>query len=290
MKINKISPQENKYLQILENIAVMPKMLYYYGSWPKERVKTVAIVGARRSTKYWEEIAYKLSKELGKRGIIVISGLAYGIDSIAARGALDGGGKTIAILGTEIGNIYPKQHIKLAEKIVEHGGVVASEYKGGDKLDPKWSFLERNRIISGLADAVVVVEAAEKSGSLNTASHAIAQGKDLFAVPADLTRVMSAGCNRLIQKGANVYLGVEEFLDYLVPKKKSKKAREEQISLFGDTEEEKQILKLIAEGVRDGDEIMEKLDMPVQIYNQTVTMLEIKGAITSLGANHWTLS
>ena len=101
---------------------------------------------------------------------------------------------------------------------------------------------------------------------------------------------MSAGCNRLIQKGANVYLGVEEFLDYLVPKKKSKKAREEQISLFGDTEEEKQILKLIAEGVRDGDEIMEKLDMPVQIYNQTVTMLEIKGAITSLGANHWTLS
>ncbi|MBQ7802805.1 DNA-processing protein DprA [Candidatus Saccharibacteria bacterium] len=290
MKINKISPQENKYLQILENIAVMPKMLYYYGSWPKERVKTVAIVGARRSTKYGEEIAYKLAKELGKRGIIVISGLAYGIDSIAARGALDGGGKTIAILGTEIGNIYPKQHIKLAEKIVEHGGVVASEYKGGDKLDPKWSFLERNRIISGLADAVVVVEAAEKSGSLNTASHAIAQGKDLFAVPADLTRVMSAGCNRLIQKGANVYLGVEEFLDYLVPKKKSKKAREEQISLFGDTEEEKQILKLIAEGVRDGDEIMEKLDMPVQIYNQTVTMLEIKGAITSLGANHWTLS
>ena len=290
MKINKISPQENKYLQILENIAVMPKMLYYYGSWPKERVKTVAIVGARRSTKYGEEIAYKLAKELGKRGIIVISGLAYGIDSIAARGALDGGGKTIAILGTEIGNIYPKQHIKLAEKIVEHGGVVASEYKGGDKLDPKWSFLERNMIISGLADAVVVVEAAEKSGSLNTASHAIAQGKDLFAVPADLTRVMSAGCNRLIQKGANVYLGVEEFLDYLVPKKKSKKAREEQISLFGDTEEEKQILKLIAEGVRDGDEIMEKLDMPVQIYNQTVTMLEIKGAITSLGANHWTLS
>ena len=290
MKINKISPQENKYLQILENIAVMPKMLYYYGSWPKERVKTVAIVGARRSTKYGEEIAYKLAKELGKRGIIVISGLAYGIDSLAARGALDGGGKTIAILGTEIGNIYPKQHIKLAEKIVEHGGVVASEYKGGDKLDPKWSFLERNRIISGLADAVVVVEAAEKSGSLNTASHAIALGKDLFAVPADLTRVMSAGCNRLIQKGANVYLGVEEFLDYLVPKKKSKKAREEQISLFGDTEEEKQILKLIAEGVRDGDEIMEKLDMPVQIYNQTVTMLEIKGAITSLGANHWTLS
>ena len=290
MKINKISPQENKYLQILENIAVMPKMLYYYGSWPKERVKTVAIVGARRSTKYGEEIAYKLAKELGKRGIIVISGLAYGIDSIAARGALDGGGKTIAILGTEIGNIYPKQHIKLAEKIVEHGGVVASEYKVGDKLDPKWSFFERNRIISGLADAVVVVEAAEKSGSLNTASHAIAQGKDLFAVPADLTRVMSAGCNRLIQKGANVYLGVEEFLDYLVPKKKSKKAREEQISLFGDTEEEKQILKLIAEGVRDGDEIMEKLDMPVQIYNQTVTMLEIKGAITSLGANHWTLS
>ena len=290
MKINKITPQSNKYLQILDDIALTPKMLYYYGEWPKERVKTVAIVGSRKCTKYGEEIAYKLAKSLAEKGVIVISGLAYGIDSIAARGALDGGGKTIAILGTEIERIYPAQHIKLAEKIVEQGGVVASEYKLGDKIFPQSSFLERNRIISGLADVVVVVEAAEKSGSLNTASHAIAQGKDLFAVPGDINKLMSQGCNRLIQKGANVYMGVEDFLTYLIPKGKSKKVREEQISLFGDTEEEKEVLRLIAEGIRDGDEIMEKLDMPVQIYNQTITMLEIMGAIVSLGANHWALA
>lgn len=290
MKINKITPQSNKYLQILDDIVLTPKMLYYYGEWPKERVKTVAIVGSRKCTKYGEEIAYKLAKSLAEKGVIVISGLAYGIDSIAARGALDGGGKTIAILGTEIERIYPAQHIKLAEKIVEQGGAVASEYKLGDKIFPQSSFLERNRIISGLADVVVVVEAAEKSGSLNTASHAIAQGKDLFAVPGDINKLMSQGCNRLIQKGANVYMGVEDFLTYLIPKGKSKRVREEQISLFGDTEEEKEVLRLIAEGIRDGDEIMEKLNMPVQIYNQTITMLEIKGAIVSLGANHWALA
>ena len=222
----------------------------------------------------------------------MISGLAIGIDSIAARGALDGGGKTIAILGTEIQKIYPVQHLGLAKKIVEKGGVVASEYTRGAKYYPQASsFLERNRIISGLADAVVVVEAAEKSGSLNTASHAIAQGKDLFAVPGDVTRPISAGCNRLIQKGANVFLGVDEFMEYVFPlKKKSKRALEQQISLFGDTEEEKNVLKMIAEGEKDGDVIMEKLEMPVQVFNQTVTMLEIKGALRPLGANYWVLA
>ena len=290
MKINKIRPQDTEYLKGLEDIAVMPKMLYYYGEWPRKRVKTVAIVGARRCTKYGEEVAYKLGKELGRKGVIVISGLAYGIDSVAARGALDGGGETIAILGTEIERIYPTTHVKLAEKIVERGGVVASEYKLGDKVYPKTSFLERNRIISGLADAVVVVEAAERSGSLNTAAHAVAQGKDLFAVPGDLGRPLSEGCNQLIQKGANVYLGVEDFLNYILPKKRSKRASTEQISLFADTEEEKAVLEMMTRGVKDGDVMMEKLNLPVQVFNQTVTMLEIKGAIKPLGANVWMLA
>ena len=128
MKINEIRPQDSKYLQGLESIALKPKLLYYYGNWPKNRVKTVAIVGARKNTRYGEEVAYKLANALGERGIIVVSGLAYGIDSIAAQGCLDGGGKTIAILGTEIERIYPTSHIALAEKIIENGGVVASEY------------------------------------------------------------------------------------------------------------------------------------------------------------------
>lgn len=292
MEINKIRPQDNKYLQMLESIALKPKMLYYYGKWPEERIKTVAIVGARKNTKYGEEIAFELAKALAEKGIIVISGLAYGIDSIAAKGALAGGGKTIAILGTEIEKIYPKEHTQLAQEIVKKGGVVASEYHLGDEVHPKTSFLERNRIISGLADAVVVVEAREKSGSLNTASHAIAQGKDLFAVPGDINRQTSQGCNRLILSGANPYLGVEDFLKYLFPnaKSRSKKAKEAQLSLLASTNEEREILKLLMSDVRDGDAIVEQLKLDVSTFNQTITMLEIKGLVKSLGANYWTLA
>lgn len=273
---------------MLENIALMPELLYYYGEWPEERVKTVAIVGSRKSTKYGEDVAYRLAKALAEKGIIVVSGLAFGVDSVAARGALDGGGRTIAILGTEIENIYPKRHEKLAERIVENGGVVASEYKLGDEIYPKTSFLFRNRIISGLADFVVVVEAAERSGSLNTASHALVQGKELFAVPGDVGKPMSAGCNRLIQKGANVFLGVEDFLRYVIPPKRKKKEIE-QISLFGDTPAETDILRLLSVGVRDGDLMMERLEMSVEDFNQAITMLEIKGIVKDLGLNHWEL-
>ena len=291
MKIKQIRPQDNEYLQSLNKLALKPEKLYYYGEWLKERALSVAIVGARRCTAYGREVAYNLAKALGEKGVIVVSGLAYGVDSIAARGALDGGGKTIAILGTEIEKIYPRQHKKLAEEIVEKGGVVASEYQLGDKLDYKLSFLARNRIISGLSDVVVVVEAAEKSGSLNTASHAIEQGKELYAVPGDINRVMSQGCNRLIFKGANPYLGVEDFLGQILPRKrKTKKERERQISLFGDTEEERKVLEKISEGVVDGEEIMEALDMSVTVYNQAITMLEIKGAIYPLGMNRWALA
>lgn len=290
MEIKQIRPQENEYIKVLDSIALKPNLLYYYGQWPKERIRTVAIVGSRKNTKYGEEVAYKLAYELAKKGIIVVSGLAYGIDSIAARGALDGGGKTIAILGTEIERIYPQTHIELAREIVKRNGVVASEYKLGDRLDGRVSFLHRNRLISGLADAVVVVEAAEKSGTLNTASHAVAQGRDLFAVPGRIYDKMSVGCNQLIMKGANPLTSIDDFMNFMFPKGKSRKQQREQVSLFGDTEEEKAVLELIFNGTRDGDMIMEKLDMPVQVFNQTITMLEIKGAVRPLGCNTWTLA
>ena len=292
MKINEIRPLDIEYTQVLDAIALKPKLLYYYGKWPKKRIKTVAIVGARKNSKYGEEIAYNLAKALGEKGIIVVSGLAYGIDSIAAKGCLDGGGTTIAILGTEIERIYPREHIPLANKIIAQGGVVASEYHLGDEVHLKTSFLERNRIISGLADVVVVVEAREHSGSLNTAGHAMNQGKDVFAVPGDINRLTSQGCNRLISTGANPYLGIDDFLKYLFPnsKSKSKKSKLEQISLFADTPEERNILTLLTGNLRDGDLIMEKLDMDVVTFNQTITMLEIKGVVKSLGANYWTLA
>ncbi len=285
-KINKIVPQEIEYLQGLKNIALMPKILYFRGKIPENRVKTVAIVGSRHNTRYGEEVTYKLAYELAKTGAVVISGLAYGVDSIAHRAALDAGGVTIGVLGTPIDKIYPVRHTSLAREIIEKGGVILSEYAPGAEIHPKTSFLERNRIIAGLADVVVVTEAAERSGSLNTATHALDQGKDLLAVPGDITSPMSHGCNKLIRAGAMPITGVEDVLDLLFPASKKSKKQGRQL-IMGDTEEEMAILKKLAEGVNDGEAIIAEIGMSVSVFNQTITMLEIKGLVKSLGANKW---
>lgn len=294
-KFNKITPLENNFTEVLKSIAIMPKMLYFYGEMPQnmvveglsKRPKCVAIVGSRHNTRYGEEVAYKMAYELAKKGVIIISGLAFGIDSIAHRATLDAGGKTVAILGTAIDRIYPREHLGLAKEIVEKGGVVMSEYEQGLLTNTKYSFLERNRLIAGLADVIVVVEAAEKSGSLNTAMHAIEQGKELLAVPGNINNPLSAGCNKLIRQGANPYTGVEDVLDLIFPQIGQSKERKRVI--FGDTEEETKVIQLLAEGVRDGEEIIERAKLRTEIFNQTITMLEIKGVVRSLGANQWTL-
>lgn len=216
-KNNVIRPQEADFTEVLASIALVPKMLYFYGKMPEKRPKSVAIVGTRKFTHYGESVAYRLAYTLAKCGVVVVSGLAYGIDSIAHRGALDGGGVTVAVLGTPIDEIYPKEHLGLAREIVQSGGVVMSELDRGEIYYPKTCFLKRNRLIAGLADVVVVVEAAERSGSLNTAAHALEQGKEVFAVPGDVTRPMSRGCNQLIADGANVYMGAESVLEVLFP-------------------------------------------------------------------------
>ncbi len=295
-KINDFSPLEHDFTGVLDAIAVKPKRLYFRGKMPENvsngssttRPKCVAIVGTRHNTRYGEEITYKLAYELARRGVVIVSGLAYGIDSIAHRAAVDAGGVTVAVLGTTIDKIYPRAHEGLAREIIEKGGAVMSEYAAGATVYPRTSFLERNRLISGLSDIVVVVEAAERSGSLNTAMHALDQGKELFAVPGDITRPMSQGCNKLIQQGATPYTEVEDVLGLLFPVKKRRK-KPDQMLIFGDTEEETQILRALAEGLRDGEEIMTKYGMLVTIFNQTITMLEIKGLVQSLGANKWML-
>ena len=271
----------------------------------------VAIVGARRNTRYGEEVAYKMAYELAKKGVIIVSGMAFGIDSIAHQGCLDAGGTTVAVLGTPIDQIYPTQHKPLAKEIVEKGGAVISEYAprnvskkaplapgeyldkitGERTYDPKSSFLHRNRLISGLADIVVVVEAAEKSGSLNTAAHALEQGKEVFAVPGNITSPYSQGCNKLIRQGANPYTEPSDLLRLLFPEAYvQKRKKSTQTLLFGDTDEETAVLLALSKGLRNGEEIMQALHLPASDFNQIVTLLEIKGQIRSLGANNWSLA
>ncbi|MBR3269733.1 DNA-processing protein DprA [Candidatus Saccharibacteria bacterium] len=289
-KINQISPQEAKFTQGLGDIALMPKTLYFYGKMPQNMVKTVAIVGSRHNTRYGEEVAYKLAYELGKRGVIVVSGLAFGIDSIGHRGCLDAGGTTVAVLGTPINEIYPREHKGLAKEIIEKNGAIISEYAPGSKVYPKVSFLERNRIISGLSDIVVVVEAAERSGSLNTATHALAQGKEVYAVPGNITSPYSQGCNKLISQGATPYTEPDDILRVIFPEEYVRKHRKSKIQgLIGDNDVETAILSSLAEGLRSGDDIMRNSKLPPEVFNQSVTMLEIKGRIRSLGMNNWGL-
>ena len=293
-KINQISPLEANFTEVLDSIALKPKTLYFRGKLPqnmsKNRPKTVAIVGSRHNTRYGEEVAYQLTYELAKKGVIIVSGLAFGIDSIAHRGCLDAGGVTVAVLGTPIDYIYPKNHLPLAKEIVKKGGAIMSEYAPGEKIITKYSFLYRNRLISGLSDIVVVVEAAEKSGSLNTATHALEQGKEVFAVPGNITSPYSQGCNKLIQQGATPYTEPDDILRVLFPEEYAKNHQKALKSgLIGDNDIETAILKALSEGLRSGENIMKKAKLPPEIFNPSITLLEIKGRIRSLGMNNWGL-
>ena len=215
------------------------KMLYYYGKMPenvvfesgdrkdyslRKRPKVVAIVGSRKNTNYGYEVAYKAAYAAAKAGAVVVSGLAYGIDSIAHRGALDAGGITLAVLGTPINEIYPRTHVGLAREIVEKGGAVISEYGPGEVVNSRGEiaarFLWRNRIIAALSDVVLVAEAADRSGSLNTATHALNYGVDLMVAPGDITRLSSRGCNKLLAQGAMPYTGTDDLLEVLFPSRR----------------------------------------------------------------------
>ena len=303
-KINQISPLEENFTEVLEAIALKPKTLYFCGKIPKNvlekttsssnhpsRPKTVAIVGSRHNTRYGEEIAYRLAYELAKNDVVIVSGLAYGIDTIAHKGCLDAGGITVAVLGTAIDDIYPKAHLGVAKRIIKQGGAIISEYPPGSVPFPKTSFLERNRLISGLADIVVVVEAAERSGSLNTATHALDQGKEVFAVPGNITNPYSQGCNKLIRQGAFPYTEPDDVLRLLFPHKYLRHQRKlKKDNLIGDTDAETLIIQAIASGARSGEQIMTITHLPTEVFNQTTTLLEIKGRLQSLGMNHWSLT
>ena len=251
-----------------------------------------------------------MAYELAKHGVIIVSGLAYGIDSIAHRGCLDAGGTTVAVLGTRIDDIYPKEHLPLATKIIKTGGAIISEYApaslknapfgpaefidqatGRRRIEQKASFLYRNRLISGLSDIVVVVEAAEKSGSLNTAAHAIEQGKTVFAVPGNITSPYSQGCNKLIKQGAIPYTEPDDILRELFPEEYTKKLKKRRVlNLIGDNDVETLILRALAAGARSGEDVMQLTHLPPEVFNESITLLEIKSRVRSLGMNTWSLT
>lgn len=209
-RVRFISCDDEEYPKRLKRIYDYPYGIYVKGNLPSEEKKSIAIVGARKSTTYGKEMARIFARELAKADIEIISGLARGIDASAHIGCIEGGGKTYGVLGCGIDKIYPRENIELFMEIEKTGGIISEYGLGVEPLSHHFPF--RNRIISGMADGILVVEAAKKSGSLITAEQGLEQGREIFALPGRNIDRQSEGCNLLIQKGAKLVLTVSDIL------------------------------------------------------------------------------
>ncbi len=287
MKINEITPDKHPFLQITSDIAQPPKRLCYIGKLPKERMPTIAVVGTRKPTAYGKAVTTQLVAALAKRGVIIVSGLALGVDALAHQTTLDTGGTTIAILPGPVSHIQPATNRGLAEQIIRSGGAIMSERSDDDNyVVGPWSFLERNRIVAGISDAILITEANARSGTLNTAMHALDQGKDVFVVPGNITSPQSSGCNALIRQGAIPVTCADDILAVLLPKERSTQTH----LALGATTIEVAILEQLRAGVSDGEEIQRNTGLDARELSTALTMLEITGTVRSLGANQWSLT
>lgn len=288
-KIQIIKKSSREYPKILKEISNAPKQLYARGELPKNHDMNFAIVGTRSASEYGKTLAFKIAKELSELGLNIVSGLALGVDTQAHLGALAGSGKTIAVLGSGISDnsIFPKENLKLAQKIIVSGGAVISEYE--PKAQPEiWYFPERNRIISGLSLGVLVVEAPEKSGALITASLALEQNRDVFAIPGSIFSKNSIGANNLIKSGAKMVTSVDDILEELnLINLKIKRATARELNL---SPEEKIILGLIEKEPASVDKICETAKISVPIVLSTISALEIAGIIKNIGGKFTKLS
>ena len=283
MKINSISPDEAIFLQIISGIADMPKKVYYIGLLPLQRSPVVAIVGTRKPTSYGKEVTFKIAYDLAKKGVIIVSGLALGVDAIAHKAAIEAGGITIAVLANGLDHVYPATNQRLASDILKSGGALISEYPPGTPARD-FQFLARNRIVSGIADAVIVTEAASRSGTLATVAHALSQNREVFAVPGAITSPMSVGPNRLIQQGAHPVLDARDVLQVIAPHLVTA-----QTTLnLGSNPMEIAVIDLLLKGIRHGEQLQQQSGLSASDFSQTLTMLEIGGLIRGLGGNQWT--
>lgn len=284
MKIILLEAGDTLFPESLRTISQPPKKLYVAcNNWESilSRPK-VAIVGSRKITSYGTAVTKQIASELALAGVVVVSGLAYGVDAVAHQATLAAGGVTVAVLPTSLDSIYPTRHTQLAHTIVEQGGALITEYATG-ATPFKWNFVERNRIVSGFADALVVTEAAAKSGTLHTADFALDQGREVFAVPGNITSPASKGTNSLIKSGAQPLTFAQDILTYLgiTGKKRTTPTSSDPV--------EQAILNALSDGVTDTRALQARSDTPVQRFNQALTMLEIKGIIENTGNNQWRL-
>jgi DNA processing protein len=259
----------------LKNIQQPPPVIYLLGEYKPDDQWAVAIVGTRRVTSYGRQVTEQVATFLARNGITVISGLARGVDGIAHQAALTANGRTIAVLGSGVDQIYPPEHRPLAERMASAGAVI-SDYAPGTPPDAA-NFPPRNRIISGLASAVVVIEAGETSGALITAAFAAEQGKEVFAVPGGIYSPQSKGANKLIQDGANLLLDPKDILDVL-DIHHAEQYRQASLLLPAD-EVESKLLSILSLEPLHIDDIQAQSGLPVEKISASLTMMELKGMV-----------
>lgn len=272
---------DSDFPRLLLELPDPPVLLFVRGHFLPSDQLSIGIVGTRHCTHYGRTMAERLSKTLARYGITIVSGLARGIDAVAHQGALDVSGRTIAVLGSSVTDIYPPEHSKLADQIAQQGVLVSETHPFAK---PKAGvFPQRNRIISGLSLGVIVVEAAERSGSLITARHAGDQGRDLFAVPGQATSRMSRGCNRLIRDGAILIQDAEDVIEHLGPLVEKAKLSDDKVvhhpAELQLNEIEQCVLQAIESSPTDIDQVIVKSNLPVPRVLSTLSVLEMRGLI-----------
>ncbi|CAN5165711.1 DNA-processing protein DprA [soil metagenome] len=274
--IRTVTLADEDYPEKLSEMPDQPPALFVNGEIPEG--PTVALVGSRKASATGVEAAQALGRALGERGVCVASGLALGIDAAAHQGALAGGGPTVGVLGCGIDVVYPRSNRQLFGRVVEGGGIVSEYYLGEQPL--QWHFPARNRIIAGLSDAVVVVEAAEKSGALITARHAMEAGRDVWAVPGPLGFAECRGSNALLADGAGVLWDVDLFVDALFPEPAPRRlsvARDAPVEL-----PEKEAAALAGVGFEPAgvDVVAGRSGVEMRDLLSALAMLELKGYVT----------
>ncbi len=284
MNVNTLTPTSPLLTPKLIGIQPAPKRIHYRGNNFNNILQrpTLTVVGSRRPTSYGIAVTEQLVKQAGPYGITILSGLALGIDSVAHQAALACGLPTIAIMPAGLDTIAPASHRNLAEAIVAAGGALVSEYPLGHPVY-KQNFVARDRLMAAFGYAVLITEAAAKSGTMHTASFALDIGRPVLAVPGPITSALSEGTNNLIKVGAIPATTIEDILQAL----NIQPAKRQRATLQNLTGDERTIMELLRAGLTDGTSLQLQSKLPADRYNQTLTMLEINGLIRSLGADQW---
>lgn len=288
--ISALAKSDPLYPSLLQQIPDAPCLLYVRGAYDFALERPmIAIVGSRKHTSYGEQASYRLAEDLARAGVIVVSGLAYGIDALAHKAALEAGAETLAVMGNGLADrsLYPRAHVPLAQRIAEQGALI-SEYPPDTRAN-SYTFPARNRIIAGMTLGTVVIEAAEESGSLITASLALDYNREVFAVPGSIFSLASFGTNRLLRQGAKIVTSVRDILEEFPGL-----AREETLSPAPGaavpknlSSEEEKILALLSHEPLHVDKIIKAATLETATVNSLLALLEIKGLAKNIGSMNY---